>query len=70
MTSVDHLQIMHNICVLRNMLIWFLDSILLLLLLLILYLNVTFYIIKFAGKSSLLHWIDIRGLFVIWGNAS
>ena len=33
--------------------------------LLILYLNVAFYIIKFGGKSLLLHWIHIRGLFVI-----
>ena len=33
----------------------------------ILYLNVTFYIIKFGGKSSLLHWIHIRGLFLWLG---
>ena len=46
--------IMHNICVLINMLICVLDS--MLLFLLILYLHATFLILKFGGKSSLLHW--------------
>ena len=56
---------MHNICVLRKMLIWFLDSMFLLSFLLILYLHVTFYILKFGGISLLLHWIHIRVLFII-----
>ena len=61
---------MHNICVLRNILIWFFDSMFLLLFLLILYLDVTFDILKFKGNLSLLHGNHIRGLFMIWDNAS
>ena len=62
--------IMHNICVLRNMLIWFLGSMFLLLLLLILYLHIAFCTLKFGGKLSLLHRIHRRELFIILDNAS
>ena len=42
----------------------------LLILLLLLILHVTFYILKFAGKSLRLLWIRIRGLSIIWDNDS
>ena len=31
---------------------------------------ITFYVLKFGGKSSLLHWIHMRGLFIICNDAS
>ena len=68
--NIWHLCIIYNyaqhIYVLRKMLIWFLVSIFFFFFLFIFYLHVTFYILKFGSKSSLLHWNYVRGWFIMW----